>query len=114
MKTLFIGLLFLSFTASSQYYYKDIIGNRESAELIIGYRNNKVRTVTLNSYTINNMPLENFSIRQEFLPAQQALRTITKSDYTNASYLTSYIDANGRVIKTIDSTDGIVNSTTYN
>ena len=108
-----IGVLLLSFTASAQYYYKDIIGTRESAELITAYRNNKVRTVTLSSYTVNNTPLNSFSIQQEFLPLEQALRTITKTEYTNPSYLTSYVDANGRVVKTTDSTDGIVNITTY-
>lgn len=112
-KLLFLGVLFFSLTASAQYYYKDIIGTRESAELISGYRNNKVRTVTLNSYTVNNTPLNQFSIQQEFLPAQQALRTITKTEYTLPSYLTSYIDANGRVVKTTDSANGIVNTTIY-
>jgi YD repeat-containing protein len=114
MKTwLFLGTLFLSLSSSAQYYYKDIIGTRESAELISGYRNNKVRTVTLNSYTVNNTPLNQFSIQQEFLPAEQALRTITKTEYTLPSYLTSYIDANGRVVKTTDSANGIVNTTIY-
>src|SRR3712207_2727154 len=101
MKTLFaLAVLFFTLPSAAQYYYKDIVGTRESAELITSYRNNKVRSVSLNSYTINNTPIDNFSIQQEFLPAQQALRTITKSEYTSPSYLTSYIDANGRVIKT--------------
>ncbi|HYO21291.1 MAG TPA: hypothetical protein VER36_02725 [Flavisolibacter sp.] len=114
MKTVFLAAaLALSLTGSAQYYYKDIVGTRESAELITAYRNNKVRTVTLNSYTVNNAPLNAFSIQQEFLPAQQALRTITKSEYTAPSYLTSYIDAAGRVIKTTDSTNGVVNTTLY-
>lgn len=113
MKTsLVVAVLVLSLPSSAQYFYRDIIGTKESAELISSYRNNKVRTVTVNSYTINNTPL-NISIQQEFLPQQQALRTITKTEYTDASYLTSYIDAAGRVIKTTDSSNGIVNNTTY-
>ncbi len=106
-------LLFISLSASSQYYYNDVIGTKESAVLITSYRNNKVHNITLRSYTINNTPLDNFSIQQEFLPAQQALRTITKTDYTSPSYLTSYIDAAGRVIKTTDSSNGIVNTSVY-
>lgn len=114
MKTwLFLGVLLASLNASAQYYYKDVIGTRESAELIAAYRNNKVRTVTLNSYTVNNAPLNQFSIQQEFVPVQQALRTITKSEYTLPSYLTSYIDAEGRVIRTTDSANGSVNTTVY-
>ena len=115
MKTFIaVAVLFFSIKSPAQYFYKDIIGTRESAELINSYKNNKVRTVALNSYTINNTPINNFSIRQEFLPQQQALRTITNTEYTHPSYLTSYIDAAGRVIKTTDSSNGIVNTTIYN
>jgi hypothetical protein len=115
MKALFVlASLFIVLSSQAQYYYKDIVGTRESAALITSYRNNKVRTVSLNSYTINNTPIDNFSIQQEFLPAQQALRTITKSEYTAPSYLTSFIDNNGRVTKTIDSSNGVVNTTVYN
>lgn len=114
MKTV-LGLasLLLSLAASSQYYYKDVVGTKESADLIRSYNNNKVRTVTLRSYTINNTPLTDFDIQQEFLPTQQALRTITKSEYTSPSYLITFVDAAGRVVKTIDSTNGIVNTTVY-
>lgn len=114
MKTLFvIAAVFVSLFSQSQYYYKDIIGTRESAELIAAYRNNKVKTVTLNTFTVNNTPLDNLNIQQEFVPTLQALRTVTKSDYTSPSYLTSFIDGNGKVVKTTDSTDGIVNTTVY-
>jgi YD repeat-containing protein len=114
MKALLVFATLFIFSASqAQYYYKDLVGTRESAELITAYRNNKVGTVALNSYTINNTPLTNFSIRQEFLPAQQALRTVTQSEYTTPSYLTSFIDANGKVIKTTDSSNNMVNTTLY-
>lgn len=106
-------IIFFSLTSQAQYYYKDIIGTKESAALITTYRNNKVSSVALNTYTVNNTPLENFLVKQEFLPSQQALRTTTKTDYSNPSYLTSYIDAAGRVIKTTDSSEGMVNTSLY-
>ncbi|HVG16179.1 MAG TPA: hypothetical protein VM935_14510 [Chitinophagaceae bacterium] len=107
------ALIFFSFSASSQYYYKDIIGTKESAELILSYRNNKVRTVSLNSYTVNNTPLDNFFIQQEFLPVQQALRTTTKTGYSNPSYLTSFINTEGKLVKSTDSSNGFVNISVY-
>ena len=110
---LLLTCLFIFLSASSQYYYNDIIGTKESAGLITSYRNNKVHNITLRTYTINNTPLDNFSIQQEFIPAKQALRTITKTDYTSPSYLTSYIDAAGHVIKTTDSSNGVVNTSVY-
>lgn len=114
MKIAFAFFTFLlSLPASSQYYYKDIIGTKESTATMAAYKAAKVRTVTLKSFTLNNAPIDNLSIRQEFLPAQQALQTVTKSEYTSPSYLTTYADAAGRMVKTTDSTDGIVNTTTY-
>lgn len=104
---------FFSFTASAQYYFKDIIGTRESADLISSYQKNKVKSVVLKSYTINNTPLDNLQVQQSFLPEQQILRTITKTDFLAPSYLTTFFDAGGRVIKTTDSSAGIVNTTVY-
>ncbi len=108
-----LAAIFLSLTASSQYYYRDIVGTTESAALIASYKAGKVRSVTLKTYTLNNAPIDNLAITQEYLPVQNALRTVTKSEYTSASYLTTYVDASGKVIKTTDSTDGIVNTTLY-
>lgn len=108
-----IALFFFSTSAFSQYYVKDIIGARESAALIASYKESKVKTVSLKTYTVNNTPIDNLSITQEYLPVQAALRTTTKSEYTAPSCLTTYVDVSGRVIKTTDSTDGIVNTTFY-
>ena len=105
--------LFFSLAASAQYYYKDITGTTESAALIASYKASKVRSVNVKTFTLNNQPLDNLAITQEYLPGQNALRTITKSEYTSASYLTTYVDASGKVIKATDSTDGVVNTTLY-
>ncbi len=115
MKTLFAVLACMfTLAASSQYYYKDIIGTRESTELIRNYQKNKVKSVVLKSYTINNMPLNNLSIQQEFSPEQKTLRTITNTGFLNTSYLTTWFDATGRPVKTVDSSGSNVNTTTYN
>ena len=115
MKTLFaVFVCFISVAASAQYYYKDIVGTKESADLISTYQKNKVKLVVLKSYTINNTPLDNLSIQQEFSPAQKTLRTITKTGFLEPSYLTTYFDASGRITKTIDSAGDAVKTTIYN
>lgn len=115
MKALFAAAVaLLSLSSSAQYYYKDIIGIKESSDMIAAYRKNGVKTVALKSFTINNTPLANLAVQQEFSPAVQTLQTITKTDYMPTSYLTTYFDANGRVIKTTDSiADGYVNTSVY-
>src|SRR3712207_5297005 len=94
---IFAVALFITLTSSAQYYYKDVIGTKESADLISNYRNNKVRRVVVNSYDGNNVRIDNFAVQQEFSPATRSLKTNTASDAGTQSVLTSYIDENGRV-----------------
>jgi hypothetical protein len=115
MKVILLAtILTLAFNADAQYYYKDIIGAKETSDLIQNYKNNKVRRVLVNSYDAQNTRIENFFLQQEFVPITSSLKTIARSDATVASVLTSYVDASGKVVKTIDSSDAIVNQTIYN
>ncbi len=111
---LFLPVLFLALTSQAQYYYKDIIGTRESAELIKAYRNNKVSRVVLNSYDADNTKSDDFFVEQSFSSANQTLTTTTRSGVTSASVLVSFADANGNIVKTIDSSETSNSTTTYN
>lgn len=108
-----IAVSVLSLQASSQYYFKDVIGVKESAALLASYREARVRNVALKSYTLNNAPITDLSVTQEYLPTKAALRTTTQSEYAGVSYLTTYADASGRLVKSTDSTQGAVNTTLY-
>lgn len=114
MKALFFAAaIFLFLQGPAQYYYKDIVGTRESNELLSLYRTKAVQGVTLKSYTINNTPVDNLSVEQFFSPSARTLLTITKSDYQPPSYLTTFYNEDGNVMKTTDSTAGTVNTTVY-
>lgn len=114
MKTLFAAVVLLfTLQAPAQYYYKDIVGTKESTDRIDAYRRNNVQSVELKSYTINNTPIDNLSVQQVFSPAAKTLLTITKTDYLPPSYLTTFFDEQGRILKTTDSTAGLVNTTVY-
>lgn len=115
MKAVFLLSLLLTFAPSfAQHYYKDIVGTNESTKLIAGYRKNNVQDVTLKSYTVNDVPIEGLLVAQTFSLSTQTLRTATKTAYLPASYLITYFDANDRVLKTTDSTEGgAVNTTVY-
>jgi len=115
MKLSFITLfIFFTIAANAQYYYKDIIGTKETADLIKSYRNNKVSKVILNSYDAENTKNDDFYVEQVFSAPEQMLRTITRSGVTNESVLTSYADAAGNVIKTVDSSETIITTSVYN
>ena len=114
MKGLFcVAVCLLSLGASAQYYYRDIVGLKESTDLIAKYRTAGVQTVTMKSYTVNNTPVENLSVEQVFSPQQSSLLTITRSGYLPTSYLRTSFDADGRVVRTTDSTESYVNTTVY-
>jgi len=114
MKPFLLALsILIGFVSSAQYYYKDIIGTRESSGMIKNYMNNKVNRVLLTSYNANNEKDDQFYVEQQFSPSSRALKTITRSGITNQSVLISYADANGNVIKTIDSSEIVVTITDY-
>lgn len=114
MKTLWLALLLLfTYTAQAQYYYKDIVGTSETAQMIAAYKTNKVTKVVVNSYDANNTRTEDFLVEQVFAPQNNMLRTTTRSAGQGASALFSMADAAGRVVKTIDSTENMVSTTVY-
>lgn len=114
MRTFLLSIILFSFYSSrAQYYYKDIIGTRESAELVKAYRANKVSRVVLTSYDADNTRSEDFYVEQQFSPASSMLKTISRSELGSESVLISFADAEGRIIRTIDSSNILVSYTDY-
>jgi YD repeat-containing protein len=110
---LFMAALTLSFSSKAQYYYKDLIGNKESSETIKNYLKSKVSRVVLTSYDAANQKDNDFYAEQQFVSASRSLKTVTRSGVTNESVLISYADDNGNIIKTVDSSDIVVSITSY-
>jgi hypothetical protein len=113
---LFVAAILLGFNSSAQYYYKDIIGTRESSELIKAYMKNKVSRVMLTSYDADNTKSDNLFVQQEFSLNKRLLKTVTGTgaDNSNMSIVFTYADDNGNILKTVDSTGVVVNTTSYN
>ncbi len=111
----FILFIFIlpALTGSGQYYYRDIIGTKETSEMIKQYRQNKVSRVVLNSYDADNMKNDEFYVEQVFNAPAQMLKTITRSGLTDESILTSYINVKGEVSKTIDSSASLKSIAEY-
>jgi hypothetical protein len=115
MKILFAFLFVNAFTltASAQYYYKDIIGTKETSEIIRNYQKNKVSRVILNSYDGDNTKNDDFYVEQVFAPSASLLKTITRSGLNVESLLLSYINEKGQVIKTVDSSEALTSTSHY-
>jgi YD repeat-containing protein len=110
---LFLFALLSCAFASGQYYYKDIIGTRESADMLRTYLKNKVSRVVLSSFNAANGLDSSFYVEQSYSPSERAFRTITSSYTTNESVLIAYLDNAGNVIRTIDSNEMVVTQTDY-
>jgi YD repeat-containing protein len=114
MKFLLVPCFLLAACAvQAQYYYKDIIGTRESSNLIRTYQKAGVSRVTVASYDAENTRNEDFSITQTFSKPHAVLRTATRDGDTKESVLTTFADTAGRVIKTIDSSANLMSITEY-
>jgi hypothetical protein len=115
MKFFFLLFSFLICAAAQgQYYYKDIVGTAETSEMMKAYLTNKVKRVQIKSYDAENTRTDDIFVEQYFSEADLRLNTITRTDSSDESILTSYINAQGQVLKTVDSSESIIATTLYN
>jgi len=112
MKTLLLACVVLSTgSIQAQYYYKDIMGTRETAELVRQYGAARVQRVLLNSYDADGTRNEAFRVEQVFLPG--ILKTITRTGDEDGSQLITYLNGKGQVVRTVDSSSSLVASSVY-
>lgn len=114
MRTILTLLKLMIFhTISAQYYYKDILGTKESNQIFDKYQTLKVRSVAITSFEEDGTKSENFICEQVFTPSTRSLKTNTKSGVSDESVLISYYDENGLLTQTIDSSSNIVSKSIY-
>lgn len=108
----FAGVLF-SVAAQAQYYYKDVVGTAETATMLRSYKSGKVGRVVLSSFDADNTRTEDLVAEQQFDAATGTLKTITRSGVDGNTTLVAHSDASGRVVKTVDSSENSLSTTTY-
>lgn len=114
MKNLLLTtFLLITLFSHSQYYYKDIVGTRETNDMIRKFVDNKVRSVTLTSFEEDGSITEGFLVQQQLIREPLVLRTITRTTGSDENVLVSYFDTQLRLIKTVDTAGAMVNSSTY-
>lgn len=114
MKSIFIlSLLFISINSKAQYYYKDILGTRETNDLLKTYKDNKIVSVDILSTDAGGQKSENFLLNQRLDYNTGLLKTISKSGNAEESVLITFFNNKGQVIKSVDSTSTMINVTSY-
>ncbi len=97
----------------SQTYYKDLVLPGELAKKRALYQSNKVRSVQISSYDYQNQPIDGFTCSQSVGANFSEIKTITKDPLTGTSESVSSFDQNGRLVRSVDTSEGNKTVTTY-
>lgn len=108
-----IIFLFAGFAVNAQYYYKDLVGTHETNSLMGLYLASGVRSVSLKSYNPDGSETANFLAGQIIDPDRRTMKTISQSGEADSSILVSWFDEKNRLVKTIDTTGGSINTSDY-
>lgn len=107
-----IALCGIGLTVKAQYYYKDIVVTGQINANYRLLRDNKVSRVTLNP-AAQDPEQSAVTLQQTVYPSQKLVVTYTKVPNATESWLKSYYNTDGLLIKTVDSSADFVNSALY-
>ena len=98
-------LLLLARVCSAQYYYKDVVTIRQNEARMQLYRDNKVKSVKLNSFERDGSPTEGFTGSQEISADGSRISTHTKATGSPESWIIATYSPQGITLKTTDTSD---------
>ena len=97
---------------SAQYYYKDIIISKQAGTELSILKEQKIKTVKINSFENDGLPSEGFFGEKKISKDYTKVATMTRSDITGPSLFSSFFK-NSLLYKTIDSSQIAVSTSTY-
>jgi YD repeat-containing protein len=97
----------------AQYYYKDIVSTKQNMDKWKLFKQNRVKQVQLSSFDGAGQPAEGFEVRQEVAEDFSSVTTFTHSNMAAPSVLIAFYDGNGRLKKTLDTSDTYQSTTEY-
>jgi len=106
-------LLAAAFVSNAQYYYKDILSNKELVAEMAQLKDQKIRTVSLKSFEDDGSPSEGFFCEKKISKNYSTVETMSRSNITGTSSFVSTFNEKGQLLKTVDSSDIASNTSTY-
>lgn len=107
--TRFFGLLSLFFSmalsSQAQYYYKDIVSNKQAREDMKRYRDNKVRNIKIKSFENDGTLSEGFFCERKIAKDYLSSELFTKTSSSPVSLATNQFSAEGNLLFSVDSSD---------
>jgi len=115
IKKIFACTCCLGFVCASQaqFYFKDIVSNRQVQTDLSRLKEQKIRSVKITSLESDGQPSETFLVDKKINRSYTLIEAFTKSGVTGASLFTSAFTKEGQLIRTVDSSDLSVNSSAY-
>jgi len=105
-------LLLLPFFSIAQYYYRDLVANREINQLMKSYRDHGIRRVTATGSTPQGIKPSGYHEIQEVQTGDRELFITMQTD-SAVSYLVYRFDSNGLLTTITDSSNEQVSITHY-
>jgi hypothetical protein len=99
--------------AAAQFYYKDIVLNRQLMAELAVLKEQKIHTIRVKSFDREDEPSEGFFCEKKLKRDYSQFETVTRSYATPASVLTSYFNEKGLLVQSVDSTEISVGFTNY-
>lgn len=116
MKKFFALFTFLSaaiFSVQAQYYYRDIISNRQLLAEMAQYRENKVRLIKIRSFEDDGTESDGFFCEKKISRDYRKTELFTRSNISGISLLTSMFNEKGQLVSTSDSSELAVSVNRY-
>lgn len=110
----FFFILSFSMGAQAQFYYKDLISNKQLLADMYAYKENKVRSFSLKSIEDNGRESEGFFCEKKISKNYRRSELFTRADIASASLFTSTFDSDGKLLTTKDSSVISVTDIKYN
>lgn len=99
--------------AHGQRYYQDIVSTGQTAATMAQFKANKVTGQVVRSLDANQETDNDFLCVRTTQPPYRQLKAVTQSRNAGRSVLTSTFAGNGRLTRTVDSTDHAITTVQY-
>ncbi|HPA22116.1 MAG TPA: hypothetical protein PLU18_02615 [Ferruginibacter sp.] len=106
-------ILLATVTASSQYYYKDILNTAQLSATLQTYKNNKIRNIDIKSFENDGTESEGFICRKKISKDYKTVSLFTKFSLSEPSLFISEFNTSGMLLYTNDSSNISVTSIRY-
>lgn len=110
---LFFSIFFSPFSSNAQYYFKDILNTLQLNKEFSILKEQQIKNIKLKSFEDNDEPSEGFFCEKKINKNYSQSEMISKSYITGQSLLVTDYNADGRIIKTTNSTPTTNNITQY-